>query len=76
MSDNWVAELYDDREPEKVIEHVSCHNEDQAHWEARRLLQQWEDPDDGVRPLHLQSRVKYVGKHITPAELYEKRGWI
>ena len=60
MSDIWYAELYDDREPEKTMERQACRNEDDAYATARWMLKQWEDPDDGVRPLHLQSRVIHM----------------
>lgn len=56
----WYAELYDDRDESKTVERQTCYSEEDAYQTARWMLKQWEDPDDGVRPLHLCSRVRRV----------------
>lgn len=55
----YVAELYDDRHPEDSFERSRFQHLDResAMHDARHMLNGWADPDDGVRPLHLCSRV-------------------
>lgn len=56
----YKAELYDDRDPEHVIDSYKSSNADDAWDEARRMRDQFRDPDDGVYPLHLKIRVREV----------------
>jgi hypothetical protein len=55
----YKAELYDDRDPEHVIDSYKSSNEDDAWDEARRMRDQFRD-DDGVYPVHLCIRVREV----------------
>lgn len=60
----YVAELYDDRHPEDCFERSRFEHTDpeQARYDARNMLNSWADPDDGVRPIHLCSRVMKIEK--------------
>jgi hypothetical protein len=56
----YKAELYDDRDPEHVIDSYVSSNADDAWDEARRMRDMFRDPDDGVYPVHLCIRVREV----------------
>ena len=60
----YVAELYDDRHPNDRVERSRFQHLDHesAMYDARHMLNGWADPDDGVRPLHLHSRVVKIEK--------------
>ena len=55
----YRAELYDDREPEYIIDSYTSNNEDDAWDEANCMRDAFRD-DDGVYPLHLCIRVLEV----------------
>jgi len=58
----YVAELYDDRHPKDYVERSNFKHSDpeSALYDARHMLNGWADPDDGVRPLHLCSRIMKI----------------
>ena len=60
----YVAELYDDRHPKDSVERSNFKHGDPeyAMHDASQMLKCWADPDDGVRPVHLQSRVMKIEK--------------
>ena len=74
MKTYYRAELYDDRHPEDVFARsIFTYNDpDGARYDERRLLNSRADPDDGVRPLHLRSRIMKIEEgddgHATVSE--------
>ena len=57
----FYAEIYDDRD-DKVISRKECPTHDDAWTEARAMMNDFRDPDDGVYPRHFHGRVTEVQK--------------
>ena len=52
--------VYDDREPDKVIERFTGKTHEDVFDQVKRELDMFVDPDDGVRPLHLTYKIYEV----------------
>lgn len=50
----YVGIVYDDREPSRVMERFVSSVRNEVRSEIDRVLADFTDPDDGVRPTHLQ----------------------
>jgi hypothetical protein len=56
----YVAEVYDDRDDKVISRGKERRDYDTAWDEAKSLMNDFIDPDDGVRPSHFHPRVVEV----------------
>ena len=54
----YVGIMYDDREPNVITERFISSVRDEVKDKIDRVYRDFTDPDDGVRPLHLQYDIK------------------
>lgn len=54
----YVGIMYDDREPEVITERFTSISRDDVEDKIEGVYRDFTDPDDGVRPLHLQYDIK------------------
>lgn len=55
----YIVEMYDDRTPDVVMERSRPIPYSHTYRESRAMLSYWED-SEGLRPTHLQTRIKEV----------------
>lgn len=53
----YVGIVYDDREPNRVMERFVSSVRNEVRSKIDNVLADFTDPDDGVRPTHLQSAI-------------------
>lgn len=53
----YVGIVYDDREPNRIMERFVSSVRNEVRSKIDNVLADFTDPDDGVRPIHLQSDI-------------------
>ncbi len=54
----YVGTMYDDREPEHILHRFTGIDRDDVKDKIDGVYRDFTDPDDGVRPIHLQYDIK------------------